>query len=50
MDMKWFVFFTVKEERKAENLNTSWHILFVFYFYAANIGIIFDTSKFFCNF
>ena len=47
MYMQWFMFFTVKEERKPEKSKYLWNKIYLLYlFLFAKIGIIFDTAKF----
>ncbi len=50
MYVKRLMFFTVKEERESIESEYFWHIPYFYSFYGANIGIIFDTSKYFRNF
>ena len=43
------MFFAIKEERESVESKYFWHISLFRCFYGANVGIIFDTSKFWRN-
>jgi hypothetical protein len=43
------MFFAVKEERESVKSKYFWHFISLS-IHGANIGIIFNTSKYFCNY